>query len=166
MKKIFLLIFVLSGCANVQSINGNHVKWERVLQSQPIEAGEGNPIFQDIIDAHKNCDKMKFTSDAKAFNRSDYWATPKEFIQNGKGDCEDFAICKYYALRSAGFKYSDLKIIFGTNRLNRYHVILSVNFLGKKYILDNMYKEIIPYNQYMKYFSPIYSLNEKSMKVY
>ncbi len=34
--------------------------------------------------------------DIENYGNSDYWATPKEFIEKG-GDCEDFAIAKYFS---------------------------------------------------------------------
>ena len=32
----------------------------------------------------------------------DYWATPKEFLIQGHGDCEDYAITKYFTLLEIG----------------------------------------------------------------
>ncbi|MBI1214451.1 MAG: hypothetical protein GC185_01370 [Alphaproteobacteria bacterium] len=43
--------------------------------------------------------KIKYESDAATYQREDYWASPIETISNKQGDCEDFAILKYYALR-------------------------------------------------------------------
>ena len=32
-----------------------------------------------------------FEQDQRQFGKEDYWQTPEEFLQRGKGDCEDFA---------------------------------------------------------------------------
>ena len=40
----------------------------------------------------------------------DYWETPAEFFQKS-GDCEDFAIAKYFALRDLGFPASQMRIV-------------------------------------------------------
>ena len=42
---------------------------------------------------------VAYTPDPQTYCESDYWATPLETIRAKKGDCEDFAILKYYALR-------------------------------------------------------------------
>jgi predicted transglutaminase-like cysteine proteinase len=42
----------------------------------------------------------------------EYWATPDELIDRGAGDCEDFAIAKYFALIQAGVDEALLKIIY------------------------------------------------------
>jgi len=49
----------------------------------------------------------------------DNWATPKEFLTIGYGDCEDYAIIKYYSLIKLGF---DAKKLFIT--------IVKENFRG------------------------------------
>lgn len=40
----------------------------------------------------------------------EYWATPEEFMQRS-GDCEDYSIAKFYALRQLGFSNEELRII-------------------------------------------------------
>lgn len=43
--------------------------------------------------------------------RSEYWASPLETIRDGRGDCEDFAILKYHALRYLNVPAENLFII-------------------------------------------------------
>jgi len=43
-------------------------------------------------------------------NKLDNWATPKEFLIVGYGDCEDYAIIKYYSLIKLGFDEKKLFI--------------------------------------------------------
>jgi len=40
--------------------------------------------------------------------QSDYWSTPKEFLIKGKGDCEDYAITKYFTLKQLGIDKNKL----------------------------------------------------------
>ncbi|MDE1152010.1 MAG: transglutaminase-like cysteine peptidase [Micavibrio sp.] len=42
---------------------------------------------------------VKYTSDMESSGLPEYWASPLETINSKKGDCEDFAILKYYAMR-------------------------------------------------------------------
>ena len=41
----------------------------------------------------------------------DYWATPKEFLLQGHGDCEDYAIAKYFTLLELGIKKENLPLL-------------------------------------------------------
>lgn len=43
-------------------------------------------------------------------NKVDNWATPKEFLIVGYGDCEDYVIIKYYSLIKLGFDEKKLFI--------------------------------------------------------
>lgn len=43
-------------------------------------------------------------------NKLDNWATPKEFLTVGYGDCEDYVIIKYYSLIKLGFDEKKLFI--------------------------------------------------------
>ena len=67
----------------------------------------------------------------------DYWATPREFFAKG-GDCEDYALAKYAALRAAGFAQDDLRfLIVRLPHLQTDHAVLSVRHEGRWLILDN-----------------------------
>ena len=57
--------------------------------------------INDFINQH-----IHFEDDISVWQQSDYWATPLETIGQGRGDCEDFAIIKYVALREAGIPTS------------------------------------------------------------
>ncbi|XPV52923.1 MAG: transglutaminase-like cysteine peptidase [Halarcobacter ebronensis] len=46
--------------------------------------------------------KILPVNDSTKYSADDYWATPKEFIIEGKGDCEDYAIAKYFTLQEVG----------------------------------------------------------------
>jgi predicted transglutaminase-like cysteine proteinase len=46
----------------------------------------------------------------------DYWAKPVEFLANDGGDCEDFAIAKYFTLRALGVADDKLRIVYAVYR--------------------------------------------------
>jgi predicted transglutaminase-like cysteine proteinase len=79
--------------------------------------------------------------DAVIQNKEDYWETPKEFLITGYGDCEDYAIIKYFTLIKLGF---DEKKLFLTTAFEGYrggyHMVLSYfKTRGKPpLILDNL----------------------------
>jgi predicted transglutaminase-like cysteine proteinase len=45
---------------------------------------------------------IKATSDWSQYGVDDFWSAPLATIEKGAGDCEDYAILKYLALREAG----------------------------------------------------------------
>jgi predicted transglutaminase-like cysteine proteinase len=50
--------------------------------------------------------------DAVHWGQEDYWATPAEFIASNGGDCEDFVIAKYFALRESGIPAEKLRLTY------------------------------------------------------
>lgn len=52
-----------------------------------------------------------YRSDWASWQARDYWATPEEFARRG-GDCEDYAIAKYFALREAGAPADALRLVY------------------------------------------------------
>lgn len=55
-----------------------------------------------------------YQKDIKTYEKSEYWATPKETLINRAGDCEDFSILVKSALTKLGYK-SFLFIIYNKN---------------------------------------------------
>lgn len=89
----------------------------------------------------------------------DYWETPEEFLTRG-GDCEDFAITKYFSLVRLGFSPADLRIVVVKDeKLQMFHAVLSVQRAGAETVLlDNQAAQIVPMVVAVNY-RPIYSLN-------
>ena len=48
------------------------------------------------------------TADEAQWGVEDHWSSPFETLQTHRGDCEDYAIVKYVALREAGLSSADL----------------------------------------------------------
>ncbi|WP_373073971.1 transglutaminase-like cysteine peptidase [Sulfurimonas sp.] len=80
-------------------------------------------------------------TDSNNNKTTDYWETPKEFLKIGYGDCEDYAIIKYYTLLKLGFKKSRLYMTIVYDKFSKsYHMVLSYfETRGKPpLILDNL----------------------------
>jgi predicted transglutaminase-like cysteine proteinase len=82
--------------------------------------------------------------------QEDYWATPKEFLITGYGDCEDYVIIKYFTLIHLGF---DEKKLFITVVKEKFrggtHMVLSY-FQTKDespLVLDNLSFKILSLEQ-------------------
>ena len=96
--------------------------------------------------------------DNKNWGQSDYWGTPIEFMQRG-GDCEDFAIAKYTALRALGVPEERLRVaIVQDTYKNIPHAVLAVYTDEGLYILDNQIKTLVNGEINGRY-RPIFSIN-------
>lgn len=75
-------------------------------------------------------------------DRQDHWKAPQETLKQG-GDCEDYAILKFFALLDLGIPNDDMRIL-----LTDGHAVLSVKIDGKTYVLDNRHTELKPLEDY------------------
>ncbi|MBL4804833.1 MAG: transglutaminase-like cysteine peptidase [Alphaproteobacteria bacterium] len=105
--------------------------------------------------------KKRYILDSNNWGQSDYWATPVEFLQRG-GDCEDFAIMKYTALRTLGVPEERLRIaIVQDLKKNIPHAVLVVYTEQGAYILDNQNQRLVDAENGSRY-RPIYSINRQA----
>jgi predicted transglutaminase-like cysteine proteinase len=66
------------------------------------------------------------------------WSTPLFTFAEGAGDCKDYAIAKYVALREMGFADDDLRLVVVHDRAtNEDHAVAAVRYVGRWLILDN-----------------------------
>ncbi len=100
-----------------------------------------------------------YVTDRANWGVSDYWQTPAEFIGRG-GDCEDFAIAKYLALREAGWAAEDLRIVVVTDeRRDVAHAVLIATHAGKAWVLDNLNDDVIE-TRAVHHYRPVFSVSE------
>lgn len=102
-----------------------------------------------------------YVVDELNWGMSDFWATPLEFMQVN-GDCEDYAIAKYYTLRALGVPADKLRIMIvqDMNLGGIIHAVLAVRDGESLFILDNQIKEVID-AKYVLHYNPIYAVNEQ-----
>ncbi len=111
------------------------------------------------VDAMMN--KQKYIVDSKNWGKSDYWATPIEFMTRG-GDCEDFAIAKYTALRALGVPESRMRIaIVQDLQKDMAHAVLIVYSERGAVVLDNQSK-VMKTAASIKHYKPIFSINREA----
>lgn len=76
--------------------------------------------------------------DSAQFGAPDVWQSPLMTFANGAGDCEDYAIAKYVALREAGMSADDLKLVIVHDaRGDEDHAVTAARIDGDWLILDN-----------------------------
>lgn len=105
--------------------------------------------------------KLQFIGDLVHWGQEDYWATPMEFLASGGGDCEDFAIAKFFTLRELGFPEEQLTLTYvKALRLNQAHMVLTYYATpgAEPLVLDSLQEGISPSSQRPDLL-PVYSLN-------
>jgi predicted transglutaminase-like cysteine proteinase len=77
-------------------------------------------------------------SDLAHYGAADVWATPLMTFASGAGDCEDYAIAKYVALRQLGMAARDLRLVIVHDRqTGEDHAVTAAWFDDQWLILDN-----------------------------
>lgn len=105
--------------------------------------------------------KIEYRPDAEVYGKSDYWASVDETFKKGLGDCDDYAIAKYFTLKELGFAEEDMRIVvLKDHSINEIHAVLSVEVNGVHYILDNQSPYLRTDHQ-LTYYEPIYSINQE-----
>src|SRR5262249_15718653 len=83
---------------------GSHA-WQRLIADL-----RRLPHAVQIVAVQQLLNQVPYRDDLTNWHKLDYWATPDEFLSKG-GDCEDYAIAKYFALRAAGWSPADLRVM-------------------------------------------------------
>lgn len=109
--------------------------------------------------------RMRFRDDITVWGQQDYWATPIEFLRKGAGDCEDYALAKYFSLREMGVPARQLRIIYvKALQLNQAHMVVAWYATpdATPLILDNLKTAVLPATQ-RNDLLPVYSFNEQGL---
>ena len=56
--------------------------------------------------------RLAYVEDIDNWGQVDYWASPLEALGKGAGDCEDYAIGKYFTLTSLGIPHAKLRMVY------------------------------------------------------
>jgi predicted transglutaminase-like cysteine proteinase len=109
--------------------------------------------------------RMRYVEDVDLWHQIDYWETPIEALWKGAGDCEDYAIAKYFSLRHLGVASDKLRITYvKALRLNRAHMVLTYYSSpdAMPLVLDSLIDDIRPAGQ-RKDLLPVYAFNAQGL---
>ncbi|WP_437890499.1 cysteine protease LapG [Phytobacter sp. V91] len=109
--------------------------------------------------------RMAFKDDIVVWKQQDYWATPIEFLRKGAGDCEDFALAKYFTLREMGVPANQLRITYvKALQLNQAHMVVTWYPTPDAIplVLDNLKTAILPATQRTDLL-PVYAFNGEGL---
>jgi predicted transglutaminase-like cysteine proteinase len=106
--------------------------------------------------------QRRYIGDTKNWGRDDYWETPYEFLTRS-GDCEDYAIAKFMALKAAGVPSSEMRIVAVRNMAlgGQGHAVLVVYDGDTAYLLDNQIEDVVP-AAWVTTYQPVYSINDQA----
>lgn len=134
-------------------------EWHRTLgESNALPEKEKVRRINDFFNRN-----IRFDDDITVWGQNDYWATPLETIGQGRADCEDFSIAKYFSLLNIGIPLQKLRLVYVRAQLNgtlQAHMVLAYypQAGGEPLILDNLIPEIRPASSRSD-LSPVFSFN-------
>lgn len=133
-----------------QSAEWRHLRQRLMQESLLGKARLVNAFFNQQV----------YISDKRAWGVDEHWARPLDFMNKG-GDCEDYAIAKYYALRDVGVPASELRIAGLWNfRKKEGHAVLLLITPGRIHVLDNEERDL-PLYETIHWYKIYYLLNEE-----
>lgn len=135
--------------------------WQRLLatEKQVPEAEQLNVV--NLFFNHQ----MQYREDIDLWQEVDYWATPVQSLWKGAGDCEDYAIAKYFSLRHLGVSGEKLRITYvKALRQNRAHMVLTYYSSPEAMplVLDSLMDGILPASQRTDLL-PVYAFNAEGL---
>lgn len=109
---------------------------------------------------------VRYVSDQTQHGVPDLWSAPLATFASGQGDCEDYAIAKYVALRQVGVDAENLRLLLVRDRaVGQDHAVLGVRDDGRWFILDNRYStlaEVAELHQLM----PLFAIDQEGVKLF
>lgn len=110
---------------------------------------------------------VQYRDDREIWGVVDYWASPLETLSKGQGDCEDYAIAKYFSLLAAGVPGVKMRLVYvraenaGTIQA---HMVLAyyADPQAEPLILDNLVTDIRPASRRPD-LAPVFSFNAEGL---
>jgi predicted transglutaminase-like cysteine proteinase len=124
------------------------------------EQFQNAPLREKMKAVNNFFNQWPYKFDMDLWGVEDYWATPREFVMKS-GDCEDYAIAKYYALRDLGVPAGSMRIAAVKDNIRGLgHAILVVFVDNDAYILDNLTNLVLSHKR-LSHYAPQYTVNEE-----
>lgn len=148
---------------------GPRVAEQALALLQQIERSSGHEDelqrLQEINDFFNR--RVDFRDDAVTWGVPDYWASPLETLDRRAGDCEDYAIAKYFSLAAAGVPTARLRMVYVRARMQGQslaHMVLAYHAQpgAEPLILDNLRPEVLPASQRSD-LTPVFSFNTEGL---
>ena len=108
--------------------------------------------------------KIKPMSDLIQHGALDVWSAPLATFAAGAGDCEDYAIAKYVALRESGYLSEDLRLVI-VRDIKRHsdHAVVAVRFDGEWLLMDNRHLILVNADE-ARHYHPLFMLDSRGIR--
>ena len=141
------------------------VGWQALRPLLATALGQSDIVQLQSINEFFNR-RIVFRDDVHVWGQVDYWASPFEMLGKGEGDCEDFALAKYFSLRAVGVAANKLRLVYVRAELGgpggpvQAHMVLAYYALpdAEPLILDNLISELRPASRRPD-LTPVFSFN-------
>lgn len=121
-------------------------------------AREGRARFGEINRAINLA--IRPMSDQAQYGEIDVWSSPLVTFAHGAGDCEDYAIAKFVALRMAGVSPDDLRIIIMRDTIHgEDHAVAAARLDGQWLTLDNR-RMVMVEDADIRNYRPMFVINQ------
>ena len=105
-------------------------------------------------------------SDLAQHGAVDVWSSPLATFTSGAGDCEDYAIAKFAALRLAGISPEDLRIVVMHDTIGgEDHAVAAARLDGHWLMLDNRRMAMIE-DAYVRNYRPTFVIDQHEVMKY
>ena len=109
---------------------------------------------------------IRYVSDMAQHGVADKWSAPLATLGSGQGDCEDYAIAKYAALRELGIATDDLRLVLVRDRAaGQDHAVLAVRQNGRWLVLDNRNLAMAE-SADLSHFTPLFAIDHQGVKLF
>ena len=109
---------------------------------------------------------IHYVSDIAQHGVPDLWTAPLATLAAGRGDCEDYALAKYVALREAGTPAENLRfVLVRDNAVRMDHAVLAARHDGRWLILDNRRAALLEQGD-TRAFTPLFALDHNGVKFF
>ncbi len=176
MKRLILLFVILTLLlaepyitqAIIQAIEkkyGSKAKDRFTALNANLEGLKNKSDLEKLHGVNDFYNKVPYLSDLKNWKKNDYWSTPFEFLGHDKGDCEDYVIAKYFALRYLGIPSEKLYFSYVKSlKYRQAHMVLTYFETPKviPLVLDNYEPKILPASA-RRDLRPVYNFNGEAL---
>jgi predicted transglutaminase-like cysteine proteinase len=105
-------------------------------------------------------------SDLAQYGEIDVWSSPLVTFMHGAGDCEDYAIAKFAALRQAGISPDDLRIVIMRDTIRgEDHAVAAARLDGRWLTLDNRRMAMVE-DADIRNYRPLFAIDQNGVMKY
>lgn len=109
---------------------------------------------------------LRYVSDLEQHGVPDRWTAPLAAIAAGRGDCEEYAVAKYAALRAAGVPEAAMRLVLVRDTAARIdHAVLAVRHEERWLVLDNRKGTVVESGD-VRHYQPLFALGPDGVKLF